>query len=90
MARGPQTGGSQGRGLYSLVSQGLSMWDPKENQNEANGTESRRREGKRCSVLRGQVGKGALKDADGEVGGGNRAAVRCMGQVQRAGDVLRE
>lgn len=43
----------------STVSEsGFVQWDPKKNQNEANGTESRRREGKRCSILRGQVGKG--------------------------------
>lgn len=41
-----------------------------------------------CS--KGSGGEGALKDADGDVGGGNRAAVRCVGQVQRAGDALRE
>lgn len=66
------------------------MCDPKKRQNEANGTELRRTEGKGCFILRGEVGKGALKDADREVGGGNQAAVRSLGQVHRAAEPLRE
>ena len=66
------------------------MCDPKKRQNEANGTELRRIEGKGCFILRGEVGKGALKDADREVGGGNQAAVRYLGQVHRAAEPLRE